>query len=50
MDVESHFFADTSFPFAVGSLHAATRDQMGAWIFSIGKDRFHVPAWVAQET
>lgn len=49
-DPQSHFFADTSFLFAVGSLHAAARGEVGDWIAALGRERFHVPAWVAQET
>lgn len=49
-DPGTHFYADTSFLLEVGSLNAAARAVVLAWIDAIGQQRFHVPAWVAHET
>lgn len=49
-DPETHFFVDTSFLLKAGSLNAAARSVLLSWIAAIGRERFHIPAWVAHET
>lgn len=49
-DPKAHFFADTSFLLKAASLNGPARTIVRNWIYAIGTDRFHIPAWVAHET
>lgn len=46
---DAHFFADTSFLTSAGSLHPSARRALEGWIGAIGRERFHIPTWAAQE-
>jgi len=49
-NVNTHFFADTSFLLKAASLNGPARTVVLDWIDAIGTNRFHIPAWVAHET